>query len=50
MMFKSNNELRVDCYIYADFAGLLGIEHEQNSISVKSRTEYLIKSMGVSLQ
>ena len=41
MMFKPNIELRVDYYINADFAGLLGIKHEQDSISVKSITGYL---------
>ena len=50
MMFKPTNELRVDYYVDADFAGLFGIEDEQDSISVKSRTGYLITFMEVPLQ
>jgi hypothetical protein len=35
-------EIKIDCYIDADFAGLWGYEHEQDSTSVKSRTGYVI--------
>ena len=49
MIFKPTNELIVDCYVYTYFARLFGIEHEQDSISVKSRIGYLITFMGVPL-
>ena len=42
MMFKPTNDLRVDYYVDADFAGLFDIEHKQGSISIKSRTGYLV--------
>ena len=50
MIFKPTNELRVDCCVDADFAGLFGIEHEKVAIFDKSRTEYLITFIGVPLQ
>ena len=34
--------LQVDCHIDADFSGLWNVEHEQDTIFVKSPTEYLI--------
>ena len=49
MLFSPSNELRVDCYVDADFAGLWGVEHDQDPVSVKSRTGYLIKFMGCPL-
>jgi len=42
-------DLQVDCYVDADFAGLWGIEHDQDPISVKSRTGYLITFMSCPL-
>lgn len=49
MLFCPTNELRVDCYVDADFAGLWGVEPDQDPVSVKSRTGYLIKFMGCPL-
>ena len=43
-------EHRVDWYIDADFAGLSGVKQDQDLISVKSRTGYLITFMEVPLQ
>ena len=43
------NELTVDCYVDADFAGLWKIEDEQEPISVKSRSGHLIMFMGCPL-
>jgi len=39
----------IDCYVDADFAGLWNIEDEQNPLSVKSRTGFLISFMGCPL-
>ena len=50
MTITPSKEHRVDCYVDADFAGLFGIEHDQDPICVKSRTGYLITFMGVPLQ
>ena len=40
--FKPSNELKLECYVDADFAGLYGIEDPSDSISAKSRTGYII--------
>jgi hypothetical protein len=45
MMFNPTDSLRVDHYIDADIAGLWGIEHNQDPVSVKWRTVYLIVLM-----
>ena len=37
MLFRS-----IDCYVDADFAGLYGVEDSQDSLSVKSRTGYVL--------
>ena len=34
--------MRIDCYVDADFVGLLGYEDKQDSYCVKSRTGYVI--------
>jgi hypothetical protein len=49
MIFKPNKELKVDCYVDADFAGLWNIEDPQDAISVKSRTGYIITLGGCPL-
>jgi len=41
--------LKVDCYVDSDFAGLFGAEHDQDPVSVKSRTGYIIKYRGCPL-
>ena len=43
------NNYTIDCYVDADFAGLWNIEDEQNPLSVKSRTGFLISFMGCPL-
>ena len=42
MILQPNSSLQADCYVDADFAGLWGVEHDQDPICVKSRTGYLI--------
>jgi len=49
MKFRPTQHLSVNCYVDADFAGLWGSEHDQDPISVKSRTGYLITFMGCPL-
>lgn len=49
MTFSPTSEYLVDCYVDADFAGLWGIEYDQDPVSVKSRTGYLIMFMGCPL-
>ena len=49
MMLSPSSSLQVDCYVDADFAGLWGVEHDQDPVSVKSRTGYLIMFMGCPL-
>ena len=49
MSFSPNGKLEVDCWVDADFAGLYGAEDDQDPTSVKSRTGYIIKFMGVPL-
>jgi hypothetical protein len=39
-------EIKIDCYVDADFAGLWGYEHEQDPTSAKSRTGYVIFIQG----
>jgi hypothetical protein len=39
-------EIKIDCYVDANFAGLWGYEHEQDQTSVKSRTGYVIFIQG----
>jgi hypothetical protein len=39
----------IDCHVDADFAGLFGVEDGQESVSVKSRTGYVIFFCGVPL-
>ena len=41
-IFKKSTTIKLDLYVDADFAGLWGVEHPLNSISVKSRTGFLI--------
>jgi hypothetical protein len=40
---------RVDCYIDADFGGLFSVDDQQQAISVKSRTGYVILYHGAPL-
>jgi Reverse transcriptase (RNA-dependent DNA polymerase). len=49
MILSPNDTLGVDCYVDADFAGLWGVEHDQDPVSVKSRTGYILLFMGCPL-
>ena len=42
IIMEPKSELTLDCYVDADFAGLYGVEDDQNSLSVKSRTGYVL--------
>jgi hypothetical protein len=49
MLFSPVDNFVVNCYVDADFAGLWGVEYDQDPVSVKSRTGYLITFMGCPL-
>jgi hypothetical protein len=49
MTLTPSNQLSVDCFVDADFAGLWNHEDAQDSVSVKSRSGYLIMFMGCPL-
>lgn len=42
IVFKPSKDIKVDCYVDADFAGLYGTEDPHDPASVKSRTGYVI--------
>ena len=42
MILCPNDSLEANCYVDADFAGLWGVEYDQDPICVKSRSGYLI--------
>lgn len=42
MVFIPEAGLTLDCYVDADFAGLWNIESDQDAVSVKSRTGYVL--------
>ena len=46
VIYKRPKNLRLDCYVDADFAGLYGREPPENPISVKSRTGYIMSVGG----
>jgi hypothetical protein len=47
IIFKPDKSDQVDCYVGAEFGGLNSVEDGQETISVKSRTEYVILFSGV---
>jgi hypothetical protein len=49
MTFSPSDDFRVNCFVDADFAGLWGIEYDQDPVSIKSRTGYIIMFMGCPL-
>ena len=49
LVFNPSTSLQVDCYVDADFAGLWSIEDEQDPVSVKSRTGFLLMFMNCPL-
>ena len=42
LRFKPDEELKLDCYVDADFAGLYNVEDVQDPVCVKSRTGYCL--------
>ena len=48
-IFTPNTTFKLDCYVDADFAGLHGREHQDNPVSSKSRTGYVIFFCGCPL-
>ena len=42
LQFQPEGDLKLDCYVDADFAGLYGHEDSQDPTSVKSRTGYVL--------
>ena len=48
-IFTPDLSFKLDCYVDADFAGLHGREHQDNPISSKSRTGYVIFFCGCPL-
>jgi Reverse transcriptase (RNA-dependent DNA polymerase) len=42
LILTPSEDISLDCYVDADFAGLYGVEDDQDPISVKSRTGYVI--------
>jgi len=50
LILKPTQEIAVDCYVDADFAGLWGSENNQDPICVKSRTGYVIEFAGCPVQ
>ena len=49
LIMQPTSDMRVDCYVDADFAGLFSVEDKQDPISVKSRTGYVIMYRGAPL-
>jgi hypothetical protein len=42
LLFTPTDKLNLDCYVDADFAGLHGYEDDQDPVSVRSRTGYVM--------
>ena len=49
-IFRPPNELTLDCYVDADFAGLYRRDPDTESTAVKSRTGYIISMAGCYIQ
>ena len=49
LFFTPSGKFEVDCYVDADFAGLWRYEDDQNPVSVKSRTGYMLVFAGCPL-
>lgn len=49
LRFKPEEDLKLDCYVDADFAGLYGVEDSQDPVCVKSRTGYCLTLGGCPL-
>ena len=46
LIFNLNMEMKLDCYVDADFAGLWRYKNDQDPVCVKSRTGYVITLAG----
>ena len=46
LTFLPNPNIKLDCYVDADFAGLWGFEEDQDPVCVKSRTGYVFTIAG----
>jgi hypothetical protein len=42
LILKPSDDMTLDCYVDADFAGLYGVEDNQDPVCVKSRTGYCL--------
>jgi len=42
MIIRPTEDLKMDCYVDADFAGLWGVEDPDNPTSVRSRSGHVI--------
>jgi hypothetical protein len=49
-MFQPSDDLQLDGYVDADFAGLLNYESDQDPVCVKSRTRYVMTLGGCPIQ
>ena len=49
LILKPENDLRVDCYVDANFGDLFSVEDKQDPVCVKSRTGYVNTYRGVPL-
>jgi hypothetical protein len=49
LTIKPDGSYDLRCWVDADFAGLHGVEHEQNSTSARSRFGYIVSFAGVPL-
>jgi hypothetical protein len=49
LIFKPSDDMTLDCYVDADFAGLYGVEDTQDPVCVKSRTGYTLTLGGCPL-
>ena len=49
LIFNPTEDLTLDCYVDADFAGLYGVEDDQDPVCVKSRTGYCLTLGGCPL-
>jgi hypothetical protein len=50
LTFKPSNDLQLNCYVDADFAGLWNYESDQDPVCVKSRTGYVMTLGGCPIQ
>ena len=49
LSFKPTQQLTLDCYVDADFAGLYNVEHQNDPVCVKSRTGFVLTLGGCPL-